>query len=151
MMGTKLFGGERDDALSMPGVKHKGQDKPTLLEVGLRVQGNFRSRLAPLRVTPLQAGVMLYLYRQRGAKMKDAAALGVQPPTVTRVIHDLVRKRWVTNRRSIHDDRTLCLRLSRQGEVIARRIKNQVDRSETEMGRGKLMSVGQRVAKGTRH
>ena len=32
----------------MPGVEHTGQDAPTLLEVVLRVQGNFRSRLAPI-------------------------------------------------------------------------------------------------------
>ena len=135
----------------MPGVEHTDQDEPTLLEVVLRVQGDFRRRLAPIGVTPLQAGVMLYLQRHVDAKMKDtAAALSVQPPTLTVVIDDLVRKRWATRRRALHDDRTLCLRLSRQGEVVARRIKNQVDRSETEMGRGKLMRVGQRVAKGTR-
>ena len=78
----------------MPGVKHESQDKPTLLEVVLQVQGDFRSRLASIGVTPLQAGVMLYLQRHRDAKMTDAAtAVGVQPPTVTRVIQDLVRKR----------------------------------------------------------
>ena len=84
----------------------------TLLEVVLRVQGDFLRRLAANSVTPLQAGVLLYLHRHVDAKLKDAAAaLGVQPPTLTGVIQDLVRKHWVTNRRALHDDRSLCLRL----------------------------------------
>ena len=111
----------------MSGVEHTGQDERTLLEVVLRVHGDFRRRLAPIGVTPLQAGVILYLHRHPDAKMKDtAAALGVQPPTLTVVIDDLVRKRWLTRRRALHDDRALCLRLNRQGEVVAEKIKNHV-------------------------
>ena len=111
----------------MPGFKHQDQDKPTLLEVVLRVQGDFRNQLAPLRVTPLQAGVILYLLRHRDAKVTEAAAaLGVRVPTLSVVIRDLVRKRWVIRRRALHDDRVVCLRLSRQGEVLAGRIKERV-------------------------
>jgi len=111
----------------MPGIEHTDQDKRTLLEVVLRMHGDFRSQLAPLRVTPLQAGVVLYLQRYPDAKMKDtAAALGVQPPTLTAVINDLVRKRWVTRQRAPHDDRAVCLRLSRQGQVVTQKIKNHV-------------------------
>jgi len=46
----------------MPGIEHTDQDTPTLLEVVLRVQSDFRRQLAPLRVTPLQAGVITYLW-----------------------------------------------------------------------------------------
>ena len=45
----------------MPVVKHQKQDKPTLLEVVLRMHGDFRRRFEPIGVTPLQVGVMLYL------------------------------------------------------------------------------------------
>ena len=111
----------------MPGVEHKDQDERTLLEVVLRVHGDFRRRLEPIHVTPLQAGAMLYMQRHPDAKMKDtAAALGVQPPTLTAVIDDLVRKHWVTRQRALHDDRAVCLRLSRQGAVVAGKIKNYV-------------------------
>ena len=111
----------------MPGDIHKDQDEPTLLELVLRVQGDFRRRLEPISVTPLQAGAMLYLQRHPDAKMKDtAAALGVQPPTLTVVIDDLVRKHWVTRQRALHDDRAMCLRLSRQGQVVAGKVKNHV-------------------------
>jgi hypothetical protein len=37
-----------------------------------------------------------------------------QPPTLAVVTQDLVHKRWVTKRRAFHDDRSLCLRLSRR-------------------------------------
>jgi len=61
----------------------QGPDEPTLPEVVLRVEGEFRQRLAPLRVTPLQAGVILYLHRQRDAPVTDAAAgVGVEGPTL---------------------------------------------------------------------
>ena len=80
----------------------------------LRVQGDFRRRLTPLRVTPLQAGVLLYLHRHRDAKVTEAAAaLGVQLPTLPVVIRGLVRKRWVIRRRALHDDRVVCLRLKK--------------------------------------
>jgi DNA-binding MarR family transcriptional regulator len=42
------------------------------------------------------------------------------------VVKDLVRKRWVTKRRSVKDDRVVCLSLSRQGPALARRIKDRV-------------------------
>jgi len=101
--------------------------EPTLLEVMLRVHGEFRGRLAPLRVTPLQAGVLLYLHRQGEAKLKHvAAAVQVQSPTLGVVINDLVRKRWVTKQRVPHDDRSLCLRLSRQGAVLVQRIMKHI-------------------------
>ena len=54
----------------MPGVEHEDQDERTLLEVVLRMHGDFRSRLASIGVTPLQAGVMLNLQRHSDAKMK---------------------------------------------------------------------------------
>ena len=111
----------------MRGVEHNGNEKLTLLELVLRVQGDFRRSLEPIRVTPLQAGVILYLHRHADAKLTDAAAaLRVTLPTLSTVAKDLVRKRWVTKRRSSTDTRAVCMALSRQGEVLAQRIKDQV-------------------------
>jgi len=78
---------------------HHGQKKtgPTLLELVLRMHGDFRRSLEPIRVTPLQAGALLFLRRHAEARMTDAAtALGVRLPTMSTVVKDLVRKRWVT-------------------------------------------------------
>jgi DNA-binding MarR family transcriptional regulator len=90
----------------------------TLLELVLQLHGEFRRRLESFRVTPLQAGVLLFLRRHAEANITDAAAaLRVRQPTLSDVVKDLVRKRWVTNRRSVTDTRVVCLSLSRRGEA----------------------------------
>jgi hypothetical protein len=58
----------------MHGVEHNSHEKLTLLELVLQLHGEFRRSLEPIRVTPLQAGVILYLHRHRDAKLMDAAA-----------------------------------------------------------------------------
>jgi DNA-binding MarR family transcriptional regulator len=62
----------------------------TFLEVVLRLHGDFRRTLEPIRVTPLQAGLMLYLQRCTEARVTEAAeALHVKPPTLSDVVNDL--------------------------------------------------------------
>jgi DNA-binding MarR family transcriptional regulator len=98
----------------MQGVEHNGHEKLTLLELVLRLEGDFRRRLETIRVTPLQAGVLLFVQRHMDARVTDAAAaLGVRLPTLSAVVKELVRKRWVTKRRSVKDDRDVCLRIIR--------------------------------------
>jgi DNA-binding MarR family transcriptional regulator len=102
----------------MRGVTHNDDEALTVLELVLRLEGEFRRSLEPLRVTPLQAGVLLFLHRHAEARLTDAAAaLRVPPPTLSAVVTDLVRKRWVTKRRSVMDSRVVHLRLSRRGEA----------------------------------
>ena len=93
----------------------------------LQVHGEFRKILEPIRVTPLQAGVMLYLSRHADAKLTDASTtLGMRLPTLSVVVETLVRKRWVTKHRSLTDTRVVHLFLSQRGEALAQRIKKQV-------------------------
>ena len=116
-----------DDTLTVQEVKHNGHEELTLLELVLQLHGEFRRSLEPIRVTPLQAGVILFLRCHTDAKLTDAAAsLGVRLPTLSEVVKDLVRKRWVTKRRSATDTRAVCLSLSRRGEALAQRIKDHV-------------------------
>jgi DNA-binding MarR family transcriptional regulator len=125
-------GGEGNDALTMQGVEHNGHEQLTLLELVLQLHGDFRRSLEPIRVTPLQAGVILFLRRHAEARVTDAAtALRVRLPTLSAVVKDLVRKRWVTKRRSVTDTRVVHLRLSRRGQVITRKIENQARRVST--------------------
>jgi DNA-binding MarR family transcriptional regulator len=113
----------------MQGVEYNGHKMLTLLELVLRVQGEFRRSLEPIRVTPLQAGVMLFLRRHTDAKLTDAsAALCVRLPTLSEVVKDLVRKRWVTRHRSVKDDRVVCVSLSRRSKALVLEIKKQVRR-----------------------
>ncbi len=99
----------------------------TLLESILRLQGEFRRSLEPLHVTPLQAGVILFLCRHEDGRVKDlATAFCLKMPTVVEVVNNLVGKRWVIKRGSVEDRRAVCLRLSRQGQALARNIKAQI-------------------------
>jgi len=111
----------------MQDAKHNGDEALTLLELVLRLEGEFRRNLEPIRVTPLQAGVMLFLRRHVDAKLTDAAAaLCVRLPTLSVVVSELVRKRWVTKRRSLTDSRAVCLSLSRRGEALTKKIKDHI-------------------------
>jgi DNA-binding MarR family transcriptional regulator len=104
----------------MRSVEHNGIEKLTRLELVLQLEGEFRKILEPIRMTPLQAGVLLFLHRHANAKLMDAVtALGVTPSTLSVVVRDLVRRRWVTKRRSLTDSRAVCLSLSRRDSVLA--------------------------------
>ena len=118
----------------MRGVTRNGHEWLTLLELVLQLHGEFRRSLEPIRVTPLQAGVLLYLQRHMDAKLTDAAdALCLRLPTLSVVAKDLVRKRWVTKRYSVEGRRAVCLRLSRRGEALARRIKDHVRHVKSDL------------------
>ncbi|MGH7181864.1 MAG: hypothetical protein ACREJN_07810 [Nitrospiraceae bacterium] len=123
-VGTTQSSDEHDDGL---GIKQKGQDQVTLLELVLRVQGDFRSQLATLHVTPLQAGMILYLHRQKEASMTDTAAtVGVAGPTLSVAIRTPLRKRWVAEHRTPDNRRVVRLRLTRRCEVQARKITERI-------------------------
>jgi DNA-binding MarR family transcriptional regulator len=50
----------------------------------------------------------------------------VKQPTLSLVVKALVRKRWVTKRRSITDTRAVCLSLSRRGAALALQSEHRV-------------------------
>lgn len=100
-------------------------EEPTLLERVLWLHGQFRRSLGPIGVTPLQAGVLLYVRRHRDTNMTStAAALCLRVPTLTEVIDALVRKRWVTRRRSTMENHVVQLRLSTRGNTLVVKIEH---------------------------
>lgn len=116
----------------MHGVEHDGYEELTQLELVLQLHVEFRRSLEPIRLTPLQAGALLFLCRHMEARVTDAAtALGVRLPTMSTVVTALVRKRWVTKRRSTQDDRAVSLLLSPQGQTLARKIKTRIRQVST--------------------
>ena len=103
---------------------HHEPNEPTPLERGLWLHGQYRRRLEPLGVTPLRAGVLLFLHRHTNPKMTDTAqVLCVRLPTLSEVVQNLFRKRWVTKRRSVCH-----LKLSRWGLILTRKIETQIPR-----------------------
>ena len=122
-------------------VKH-GYEDLTILELVLQLHGEFRRSLEPIRVTPLQAGVLLFLRRHAEARVTDTAtALRLRLPTLSEVVNDLVRKRWVTKRRSVTDTRVVHLSLSQRGRVITRKIEIQVRRVSTGVAANKVLTA----------
>jgi DNA-binding MarR family transcriptional regulator len=118
----------------MRGVKHNCHEELTLLELVLQLHGDFRRRLEPIRVTPLQTGAILFLRRHADARVKDAAtALRLRQPTISEVVKDLVRKRWVSKRRSVKDSRIVYLLLSRRGIALALHIEQRVRHVNTAL------------------
>jgi DNA-binding MarR family transcriptional regulator len=100
---------------------------PTRLEQLFRLHSDIRRRLAPIRVTPSQAGVSLFLHRHADANVTDAAtALGVSQATLSRTVTTLVRRQWVAKRRSATDDHVVALSLSRRGNALALQINQRV-------------------------
>jgi DNA-binding MarR family transcriptional regulator len=115
--------------LTMGRAAQTGHEKRTLLELLLQLEGDIRRRLKPIRVTPLQAGVLLFLRRHAIVTLTDAATtLSVRLTTLSGIVKNLVHKRWVIKRYSVKDRRVVHLRLSRRGLVIARKIENQIRR-----------------------
>jgi DNA-binding MarR family transcriptional regulator len=99
----------------------------TLLESALRLQGEFRRSLEPIQVTPLQAAMILFLRRHEDGRVSDLAIVFcLKLPTVVQVVNVLERRRWVGRRTSEKDGRAVCLRLSRQGQTLARKIEAQI-------------------------
>jgi len=102
-----------------------GHADVTTLERVLQWHGAFRRSLGPIRVTPLQAAMLLFVSRHAEAKLTDVArALCVRRPTLTEVVKALIRNRWVTQRRSVVDARVVHLRLTQRGEALTRQINS---------------------------
>jgi len=116
--------------------RNDSAEKLTLLELVLRVQGEFRRSLDPIRVTPFQAGVLFFLSRHTNATMTDAAdSLGVRLPTLSIVVKDLVRKRWITRRHLVENRRAVCLSLTQRGEALAQKIAERVQHVKSDLTR----------------
>lgn len=123
-------------------VKH-GYEDLTILERVLQLHGQFRRSLEPLRVTPLQAGVILFLRRHAYANVTDAAtALGVSQATLSRTVITLVRTQWVAKRRSAKDDRVVALSLSRRMNPLALQINQRVRQVEATLARQDRRALG---------
>ncbi len=70
-----------------------------------------------------------------------ATAVRLRLPTLSEEVNDLVRKRWVTKRRAVTDTRVVHLRLSQRGQVITRKIENQVRQVSTEGAANKILTA----------
>jgi DNA-binding MarR family transcriptional regulator len=120
-----------------------GHADVTTLERVLQWHGAFRRSLGPIRVTPLQGAMLLFVSRHAETRLTDAArALCVRRPTLTEVVKALVRNRWVTQRRSVVDARVVHLGLSQRGEALTRQIERLVHQVNITLAEDVRKSLG---------
>ena len=127
----------------MRGVEHNGYEELTLLELVLQLHGEFRRSLEPIRVTPLQAGALLFIRHHANARVTDAAtAFRLRLPTLSEMVKALARKRWVTKRRSVKDDRVVVLSLCRWGDTLALKIEKRVHQVNATLAKQDRRTLG---------
>jgi len=120
-----------------------GHADVTTLERVLQWHSAFRRSLGPIRVTPLQGAMLLFVRRHAETRLTDAArALCVRRPTLTEVVKALVRNRWVTQRRSVVDARVVHLGLSQRGEALTRQIERRVHQVNITLAEDVRKSLG---------
>lgn len=97
------------------------------LETILRLQGLFRHRLQPLRVSLLQASMLLYLDRHPQCALAEiTSALCISPPSTITTVRLMQRKGWMHKTPINEKGKILPLRLTEKGNVLVQKIKENI-------------------------
>lgn len=97
------------------------------LETILRLQGLFRHRLQPLRVSLLQASVLLYLDRHPQCTLTEiTSALCISPPATIMTLRLMQRSGWMHKTQINGKGRINPLRLTEKGNVLVQKIKENI-------------------------
>jgi DNA-binding MarR family transcriptional regulator len=101
--------------------------RPSTLETVLRLHGFFRHRLHPLGVSPVQAGMLLYLDRHPQCQVSEiASALCIQNLLAVKTVPLLQRSGWIRKSRVPATGKTLKLQLTEKGTALARKINANI-------------------------
>lgn len=94
------------------------------LQTVLQFHGRYRHLLRPVHVSPMQAGILLFLDRHPGCKLiQVASALCLQSTTMVEAVKLLERKRWIQKARTNANRRIVKLQLMSRGKIKVRRVK----------------------------
>ena len=97
------------------------------LETVLRLQGLFRHRLQPLRVSLLQASMLLYLDRHPQCTLAEiTSALCISPPSTIATVRLMQRKGWMYKTQINEKGSMIPLRLTEKGSVLIQKIKDNI-------------------------
>ena len=108
------------------------------LETILRLQGLFHHRLQPLRVSLLQASMLLYLDRHPQCTLTEiTSALCLSPPSTIATARLMRRKGWMHKTQINGKGRITPLRLTEKGNVLVQKIKENIHLTD------KLFSLAQ--------
>ena len=99
----------------------------SVLETVLRLQGFFRQRLLPLRISPMQAAILLHLDRHPACTLTDlASALCLHPVSMGANVLVVVRRGWASKTRTSENHRIVQLGLTATGKTLVKRVKQSI-------------------------
>lgn len=102
--------------------------RPSTLETVLRLQGFFGHRLQPLGVSPLQAGMLLYLDRHPQCQVIEiASALCIQNLSAVKTVQIFQRNGWIRKPQVNANRKIVKLQLSEKGTALAQKIKENIE------------------------
>ena len=108
------------------GAPHRNR-RPSVLGAVLRLQGFFRQRLLTLRVSPMQAAILLHMDRNPDCTLIDlASALCLHPVSMGANVLVVVRRGWAYKQRTNENRRIVELGLTPAGKVLVKRIKQTI-------------------------
>jgi DNA-binding MarR family transcriptional regulator len=103
------------------------RSRPSTLETVLRLHGFFRHRLHPLGVSPVQAGMLLYLDRHPQCEVSElASALCIQNLLAVKIVQLLQRDGWICKSLVNAKRKTVKLQLTKKGTALARKINANI-------------------------
>jgi DNA-binding MarR family transcriptional regulator len=103
----------------MHSAEKKGNSRPAFLlaQVGAHAASKFAERLAPLGLTPPDAGILRLLRVTAGLSQQELAAkLGIHPSRLVALLDELEQKDLVERKSNPDDRRQYSLHLTEKGE-----------------------------------
>ena len=105
----------------------KRTGKLSSLETVLRLHGLFRHRLHPLRISPLQASVVLYLDRHPHCEVSElASAFCIPKVSAIETVQHLQRNSWLIKPLINANRKTVKLQLTAHGISLAQKVKANI-------------------------
>jgi DNA-binding MarR family transcriptional regulator len=94
-----------------------------LVQLGAHAADRFGERVAPLRISPRQAGILRLVGSTPACNQQDLARrLGVLPSQMVFLIDELSEKKLVERQRSTQDRRVSFVRLTNKGERVLEKL-----------------------------
>lgn len=98
--------------------------KPSVLETVLYLQGYFRQRLLPLRISPMQAAILLHLEQRPDCHLVElASTFYLHPESMGANVSVVLRRGWALKARTNENRRIVQLNLTAQGKALLKRVK----------------------------
>ena len=120
----------------MHSTEKKGNSRPAFLlaQVGAHAASEFAKRLAPLGLTPPDAGILRLLRMTAGMSQQELAAkLGIHPSRLVALLDELEQKELVQRRSNPDDRRQYSLHLTEKGATTLEEISQVAQQHQEAM------------------